>query len=161
MNPAAAEAFHGRAPEELDVVLPEPSGDLVELGPLMEIHYLTDRDGEWIRAEHMFRSSCRPILAVDGDGEGYILAGRYSVGEDGIADGGRERPRKWSRLADDAPLWVLGQLLRLEVDAGEDEPLIIEWADDDETERADLVVGPSGELILGAGPDLSTLLEAA
>ncbi len=161
MNPAAAEAFHGRAPEDVDVELPEPEGALTIVGPLLEIHYLTDRDGEWIRAEHTFRESCRPVLAVDEAGEGYILEGRYAVGDDGICDGGRDRPKAWARLPDNAPLWVLGEMLQLTVDAGGDSPFIIEWPDDDDANRADLVVGPSGELLLGAGPELDHLLETA
>lgn len=85
-----AERFHGRAvdPDEYEKIpMPKCPKVMARIGDIFAIEYLAERDGKEYRFRHVFKSKCRPALAVSPDGTIVsLLGGAWKFGEDGFED---------------------------------------------------------------------------
>lgn len=139
-----ARDLRGREPIEASVELPEPEGEIEIVGDVISMTYRIDRDGEDLEAQHTFRSTSRPQLGRDDAGQAYLIGGRYSVGRDGIEDGGRTRAPYTVSPDDDCH--VLGELAELVIEI-DGSTMDCTWPEGD---GPLLIVDPTGGLHLEA-----------
>lgn len=80
--------FTGHAGEILGKVeFPAPPKSALVIGTLIDIGYVTVRDGKTERYRHTFRAASRPLLCSSDDGKQlFIYGGRYNFTDRGIVD---------------------------------------------------------------------------
>ena len=81
-------SFTGHEGEILGKIdLPANPKSLICIGELVDVGYITVRDGKRERYRHEFKSSARPLVTVSFDGRQlFILGGEYSFTDRGIDD---------------------------------------------------------------------------
>lgn len=82
------EKFSGHKAELVEKVpFPENPKAALVIGELIEVGYVTVRDGKREHYRHTFRAKSRPLLVTSFDGKQlFILGGEYSFTERGIED---------------------------------------------------------------------------